>query len=309
MRIFQSPSAQSLTAPALSILIPYYRDDPSNLLKALMEQIEQMDSVEILLYDDGTGDEDINNNLQSIANNSRIPINLYFAQHNKGRSAARNKLKDAAKAKWVLFLDADMLPQTDSFIDDYLAEIKTGSADIIFGGFTVPPQKQSSATELHRVFSQTSDCLSAKERRKYGPQYICSSNLCVRANVLKKHNFSPDFIGWGWEDSEWAARVAALYTIYHADIPALHLGLESTETLLSRFKTSGNNYLKFTNAHPNIAQTLTLYKMINKLKNIPGQKLMRPLLAALVRAVFIPIRIRLFALKLWRVSWYTEAFS
>ena len=80
----------------------------------------------------------------------------------------------------MLFLDADMLPQTETFITDYLSEIAKDNADIIFGGFSVQAEKISNDTELHRVFSQTSDCLSAEERTKNGPQYVCSSNLCVR---------------------------------------------------------------------------------------------------------------------------------
>ena len=104
-------------------------------------------------------------------------------------------------------------------------------------------------------------------------------------SVLKSQGFDTSFTGWGWEDSEWAARVAKQYRLSHAEIPALHLGLENTETLLSRFKTSGPNYVKFTNAHPELAKTLTLYKLSQRLKNIPGQKLARPFLASFVRAI------------------------
>ena len=138
---------------------------------------------------------------------------------------------------------------------------------------------------------------------------MCSSNLCVRKSVLKSEGFDTSFKGWGWEDSEWAARVAKKYTLSHAEIPALHLGLETTETLLERFKSSGANYVKFTNAHPELAKSLTLYKLSHRLKNIPGQKLARPFLAGLVRTSIVPIKLRLLSLKLWRASWYAEAYS
>ncbi|PHR94199.1 MAG: glycosyl transferase [Robiginitomaculum sp.] len=305
MDIYKNPVAQQAKTPALSVLIPYYHDDPADLLTALNGR----DDIEILLYDDGTGDQEINENLRKLAADMPLPITLFFAQNNKGRSSARNTLKENAAANWVLFLDADMLPQTDTFIADYLHEISKNTADIIFGGFTVPSQKQSTDTELHRKFSMTSDCLSAEDRTKNGPQYVCSSNLCVRAHILDECGFDPSFTGWGWEDSEWAARVAKSYTILHADIPALHLGLENTETLLTRFKTSGANYVKFTEAHPELAKTLTLYKMSTAIKHLPGQKLMRPLLAGFVRASILPIKLRLIALKLWRASWYAEAFT
>ncbi|PHR57017.1 MAG: hypothetical protein COA43_12935 [Robiginitomaculum sp.] len=303
--IYENTAAKRNKSPRLSVLIPYFRDDPAKLLSALGTHVD----IEILIYDDGTQDPVINKALTSLASKISTPVRLLFAHENKGRSTARNILTENAKAEWVLFLDADMLPLGENFVADYLREIEKNDSDIIFGGFSVVAEKQSNDTELHRYFSLISDCLSAEERTKFGPQYICSSNLCVRTSVLAACGFDTSFEGWGWEDSEWAARVAKSYTIKHAEIPALHLGLESTETLLSRFKTSGANYVKFTSAHPELAKTLTLYKMVHKFKKIPGQKLLRPLYAVLVRMNFAPAKLRLLALKLWRASWYAEAFS
>ena len=304
---FKNKAAKNSPAPKLSILVPYYHDDPVLLLNDLLVQAQAAGKTEILLYDDGTGDANVNARLMSTAKKSTAPISLFFAQENKGRSSARNYLKSQARADWVLFLDADMRPEEVHFLDDYLAEIAEESSDIIFGGFTVPKHKQSAETELHRAFSKTSDCLTADERSKNGAQYVCSSNLCVRSEILDTEPFDTGFTGWGWEDSEWAARVASKYRLKHADIPALHLGLESTETLLSRFKNSAANYTRFTNAHPELAQTLTLYKLSKKLKHVPGQKLTRPILKMLVRTNVVPTKIRLIALKLWRASWYADA--
>ena len=314
---FRNEAAETTQKPVLSILVPYYHDDPVLLLSDLLVQAQIANKTaggaEILMYDDGTnsgkGDANVNARLISTAKKSTAPISLFFAQKNQGRSSARNYLKSQAKAEWVLFLDADMRPVEEHFLGDYLAEIKADNADIIFGGFTVPNVKQSPETELHRAFSQTSDCLSAEERSKNGAQYVCSSNLCVRAEILDAEPFDMGFTGWGWEDSEWAARVSAKYRLKHADIPALHLGLESTDTLLSRFKNSGANYLRFTNAHPDLAKTLTLYKLSKKLGHVPGQKLMRPVLKTLVRTSALPTKLRLIALKLWRASWYAEAMT
>ena len=113
----------------------------------------------------------------------------------------------------------------------------------------------------------------------------------------------------GWEDSEWAARVAKRFSLIHADIPALHLGLESTETLLRRFRTSGANYVLFTEKHPDLAKTLSLFKISQKLRKVPGQKVMRPFLKTAVSQNVLPIKLRLMALKMWRASWYAQAFS
>ena len=309
MHTYANTAFKTHTSAKLSVLIPFYHDDPTGLLEALISQDVQKDAVEILIYDDGTNNAQINAKLIAIAKASFLPVQLLFAKNNKGRSYARNYLTAQARAEFVLFLDADMLPETHDFLKTYLTITSRGRADIIFGGFSVAKQSSTDDTKLHQAFSQSSDCLRADERALAGPQYVCSSNLCVRKTVLETEPFDPDFIGWGWEDSEWAARVSEIFVLKHIDNPALHLGLESTETLLERFRDSATNYVRFTRKHPELAQTLNLYKISQKLKKIPGQKIMRPGLAFIVRLNKAPTKIRLLALKLWRASWYAEALS
>jgi len=231
--------------PVLSVLIPYYHDDPSDLLAALLQQAEILGTVEILFYDDGTGDTDLNAKLCALIKPAPSPVCLMIADVNKGRSAARNSLQKQARADWVLFLDADMRPSNADFLQNYVALIGEDVADIIFGGFLVPERAESPDRELHRALSEISDCLSLPARQDRGAQYVASSNLCVRRSVLEAEQFDDGFVGWGWEDSEWAARVSKSFTLVHAEIPALHLGLETTDTLLKRFATSGANYVRF----------------------------------------------------------------
>ena len=300
---------QKREKPKLSVLIPYYKDDPTALLHALLSQTAEQEDVEILIYDDGTNDAELNAKVCAAVKSAHSPVQLMIAHNNKGRSAARNALQENARAGWVLFLDADMRPVSHRFLKDYVSLIEGKVADIIFGGFTVPEKAETADQELHRALSQVSDCLSLTARQAAGPQFVASSNLAVRKAVLAAEGFDNGFTGWGWEDSEWAARVAKKFTLIHADIPALHLGLESTETLLRRFKTSGHNYVRFTQKHPDIAKTLSLFKISQKLRKMPGQKMMRPFLRLAVKLNVMPMKLRLFALKLWRASHYAEAFT
>jgi len=298
--------SQARAKPVLSVLIPYYHDNPEPLITALGEHCAKRSDVEILIYDDGSNDSVLNKTAIAAVKSSEAAIELIIAAENKGRSFARNTLTEHARADWVLFLDADMRPETDTFIADYLEIISKQKADVVFGGFKVPLSSQDPDLELHRALSEVSDCLTLEDRAAAGPKYVCSSNLAVRKTVLDKEPFDPEFTGWGWEDSEWAARVFKSFRLVHADNPALHLGLESTDTLLRRFQTSGPNYMRFTRKHPELAKTLPLYRITGRLRKIPGQKLSRPLLRLIVKHGIIPVRIRLLALKLWRASWYAE---
>lgn len=300
--------AYKAARPALSVVIPFYRDDACGLLRALdREATNQI--VEVLLYDDGTNDAALTAAIASAAATASRPVRLITNTENQGRSAARNALFNAARAEWVLFLDADMLPAKSDFLSAYLDLISQSHADIIFGGFNVEAQSSDRDRDLHRALSEVSDCLSLAERQAGGPQYVASSNLCVRRDVLTSQPFDSGFSGWGWEDSEWAARVAKQFTLLHADNPAIHLGLETTDTLLSRFASSGHNYRRFTEAHPELATQLALYKISKKLGRLPGQAIMRPILKTFVKFKKLPMRFRLLALKLWRASHYAEALS
>jgi glycosyltransferase involved in cell wall biosynthesis len=302
----ESPSFKAIK-PKLSVLIPFYKDDAGALIKDLSQQ-KTTASFEIIIVDDGTGDETLSKKLSVLIQSQKSAVKLITLAQNQGRSAARNHLQKAARADWILFLDADMRPTSEAFLQNYLDLIETNSADVIFGGFKVEETASDRSGELHRALSAVSDCLPLSERQAAGPQYVASSNLCLKKSVITENPFDDGFKGWGWEDSEWAARISQSHRLLHIDNPALHLGLESTETLLNRFKNSGHNYVRFTEKHPELAKTLTLYRLSKTLKNVPGQSFMRPFLKAIVKAP-APMKARLFALKLWRASWYAEALS
>jgi len=304
----QHSLAWSKIAPRLSVLVPFYKDDASTLLQDLDKQVGRQ-PIEVLFYDDGTNDATLTENMQSNVKAAQASVTLITNDNNLGRSAARNALYEAARGEWVLFLDADMRPANTAFLETYLSLINQSGADILFGGFEVETHQEDMDRDLHRALSEVSDCLSLDERQAAGPQYVASSNLCVRREVLDKEPFDPGFSGWGWEDSEWAARVSKRFKLLHVDNPAIHFGLETTETLLKRFATSGPNYLRFTEAHPDLAKQLPLYNISKSLGRLPGQGIMRPFLKLLVKTHLFPMQARLTALKLWRASHYAEALS
>src|SRR5690606_22880811 len=131
----------------------------------------------------------------------------------------------------------------DDFLRAWLDEADNFTA-IAFGGFSVPERVARDAA-LHRALSASGDCLDAAARRRNPAQYVFTSNLLVRADVLRAVPFDAGFSGWGWEDAEWAARAAGRFAIVHIDNPAVHLGLESADTLLRRFRESAANYARF----------------------------------------------------------------
>ncbi len=297
------------TKPVLSVLIPYFGDNPVQLIEALCAQ--SVNEVELILYDDGTLDENLTTQVTSSLQNASLPVCLLIADKNEGRSAARNRLEAAAKADYLLFLDADMMPKSRGFLQTYIHHIKTHKPAIIFGGFAVAEQAQDNKFDLHRHLSASSDCLPAIARQELAAKHVCSSNLLVRKDVLQACPFDTGFAGWGWEDVEWAARAEEQFTITHIDNPALHLGLESAETLVRRYRDSAQNYARFAARHPKLARQLPSYKTAKLAGNIPGLRFVLPLFAVLALDPWhlIPMRLRILALKLWRAGWYAEKIT
>ena len=124
------------TSPKLSVLVPFYKDDASTLLQDLDVQIIGQ-PIEVLFYDDGTGDPALTAQMREHVGAAKGAVKLITNSANQGRSGARNGLFDAARADWVLFLDADMRPSREDFLGNYLHLIETDGADVLFGGFEV----------------------------------------------------------------------------------------------------------------------------------------------------------------------------
>ncbi len=297
-------------AVRLSVLIPFYRDNPAPLLKRLAASPPQ--GAEIILYDDGSADAVLTGAVIEAVQEAPLPAMLISAQHNCGRACARNALTRAARGAWVLLLDADMMPPDAAFLQRWRACVDKLAPAIAFGGFAVPPGHSVAPEQrLHQAFSQHSDCLPAAVRMQNPASHVCTSNLLVRKDVLQAVPFDDGFDGWGWEDVEWAARAGQHYPIIHIDNPALHLGLENPGTLLRRFRDSAANYARFVHRHPALARSLPSWKAARMAAKIPGFSRLRPLFAAIARnkAGLWPLRARILALKLWRSSWYAKALS
>ncbi|WP_022698111.1 glycosyltransferase family 2 protein [Euryhalocaulis caribicus] len=291
----------------LSVLVPFYKDDPTPLIADMGRAIPLCElGVELVLYDDGTADETLTEKIENAIANCGFPARLVTEKANRGRAEARNALVRAAKADKVLFLDADMRFPDDEFLSRWTSAIVDHDPDIAFGGFEAPDDASAPQYKLHQAFSRSAECAPAVVRAEDPARHLYTSNLLVRKSVLAAQPFDAGFAGWGWEDMEWAARAAHHFTILHIQNPAIHAGLETEEGLLDRYQNSGANYARFVSLHPDIAARMPLYRWAKLLRRTPGQRACRPVLSRIVRAP-APVDVRVAALKLWRASWYGDA--
>jgi hypothetical protein len=290
--------------PQLSVLIPFMRDDPTGLLTALDRESVP---VEIVVLDDGTGDPALAARIAATVEGLRLPARFVRLAANEGRARGRNRLTRHARADRFLFIDADMLPDSDHFLADWLALVAGRDPAAAFGGFSLDQTPRTRANALHRAMALKSDCVPAPERARAPEKHVFTANLLVRRDVFESVAFDERFTGWGWEDVEWAIRVAARWPIVHVDIPASHLGLDPAATMARKYEQSAANFARVVSDHRAVVESYPSYRVARLLKRVPLRRLWRPLLKAFAVADALPVRPRALALRLYRAALYAEA--
>lgn len=289
------------SAAQLAICIPAYRDDASALIRAL-SVLPEAASCALLLYDDGSDDLGLVRSHRSAMDLYPGPSLIHVAEENHGRSFARNWLVSHAPANWILLIDADMLPDQPDFLARYIeAAAAAAGPALIAGGFSLDQVVPGAHSRLHYAQAAASDCVSAENRRTDPGRYVFSSNILVHRDVLSAVPFDEGFSGWGWEDVDWGLRIVDAFPVFHIANTASHLGLEPDERLLDKFGRSGPNFARLVNRHPKAAMRMPLLAAARRVKGVP---LLAPLARAVARARFLPIRLRVLALKTYRAAAY-----
>jgi hypothetical protein len=284
----------------VSVLIPFHGDDPTPLLTQLDRTSDG--EVEVILFDDGCPDCDLNARVATSIEALKLPARLISSRVNHGRSGARNRLADAARGDWLLFLDADM-DVDDDFLTRWLTHTRTTQAAALFGGFE--PASPTPETRVHAALAQASDVHSVEDRRGLGAIAVCSSNLAVRRDVFATVPFDDGYRGWGWEDVDWALSASKVCKLDHVDNPARHGGLESVDRLLGKFAQSGPNFARLLDRHPDYGDRPGA-RLARKVKAFRSAGLARLAGAAAARLP-LPLGLRVLGLKLYRAGIAAEA--
>ena len=293
-------------APRLSVLIPFLCEDPSRLLAAL-DREALGDAVEIVVLDDGSGDDALAAEVERTVAGLCLPARFVRLAANIGRARGRNRLASHARGDWFLFLDSDMLPDRTDFLAAYLALIDAEAPAVAVGGFSLDQTPHSRAHALHRRMALRSDCAPVAVRQAEPEKHVFTSNLLVRRRVFETEAFDEGFSGWGWEDVEWAMRVARQHKIWHIDNTATHLGLDPAATMAAKYEQSAANFARVVARHRQIVERYPSYRAARLLKRLPLRTAWRPVLKTIALAEAAPLAARAFAMRLYRAALYAEA--
>ena len=293
--------------PCLSVLTPFFRDDPRPLLAALDREAQALDGrVELVLLDDAGGDCELSHAVAAAAAALSLPNRLVQLATNAGRAKGRNVLTEHSRGRHLLFLDSDMLPDRADFLQTYLELIAASDPPVVVGGFSVAQVQLRMEHALHHALALRADCLCARDRMKMPEKYVWTSNLLVRRDVFAAEQFDEGFGGWGWEDTEWGVRVAARYSVLHIDNQATHLGLATAAALPAKYEQSPPNFARMLARHPAVTRRFPSYRLARALKPVPGRRGWSALLKRLALADGAPLPVRVVAMKLFRSALYAE---
>jgi glycosyltransferase involved in cell wall biosynthesis len=294
--------------PTLSVLIPFLRDDPAALLRALDREADDLAAAaEVVILDDGTGDPALTRRVVAAVSASALPVRLVSLGANIGRARGRNLMAARARGAWLLFLDSDMLPDSPGFLRTYLDLIAQDAPAVTCGGFSVDQAPSRREHALHRRMALASDCAPAEVRRRRPEKYVFTSNLLVHRDVFEAETFDEGFCGWGWEDVEWAMRVSRRRSIIHIDNTATHLGLDTAPSMAAKYEQSVANFARVVSGHRAMIAGYPCYRVARMLKPLPLRRLWRAALKRFALAEPAPLAARAFAMRLYRAALYADA--
>ncbi len=259
-----------MTTPVfLSILIPVYNWDISELLTRLTVQVEELgdqEGVEIIAMEDGSTEKFSN----KVTAEKLSQVRYHEFSANQGRAVIRNLLLQAATGEFVLFLDADMLPDRDNFLQGYLDEAKDGK-DIICGGISyLQCDREDPRYSFYLYKSARTEALPAAVRQETPWRYLFTSNILLPRETMESVSFSMTFSGYGFEDIEWGIRLGRSHGLKHIDNPCSHMGLMEKSEVFAKMRESIPNFGLLLSLHPACGAQTGAGAIATRLKKFPG---------------------------------------
>lgn len=214
----------------ISVLIPVYNDDLRNLLKQIYHQAFQAKiQFEILVADDASTQEDTKRKNQLYGQLKHCKF--YNFSENQGRTFMRNFLAQKASYDHLLFLDSDVLPKNQNFIQEFIAHIN--QADLIFGGINYAEETPPLSQILRWKYGKAREAKSVEQRKKNPYFTIISQALFIKKQVfLEANQYLQNQYGL---DSVFTSNLLKNQAkILHINNPIIHYGLESSEKFIKK---------------------------------------------------------------------------
>jgi hypothetical protein len=286
----------------LSILIPVYNYNVYPLVSELHKQcLESKIDFEILCQDDASNQiESENQKINSLEN-----CRYFSSEHNSGRTATRNKLAEKAFFKWLLFLDADVIPVHSNFINNYISFINN-KYPVILGGYNYQDIKHKPEVSFRHKYGKEREEKTALERNSNPYNFIFSGNILIQKKVFLAINYASDNSFYGMD-------VYFAYQLYinkikvlHIENPIYHLGLETNIIFFEKsLKAVESRKLFLINCDQieKISPLIKHYKKIKRYRLLPIANLFFKITAPILKKRILNKNPSLFCFDIYRLGY------
>jgi len=243
----------------LSICIPIYQYDVSNLIKELQSQcIRNSIIFEIICIDDFSNSiiRTKNRVIKQFEHLKYIELN-----ENIGRSKIRNLFIDLSNYDSLLFLDCDCSIK-DNFIFNYCKNI---DKKVIYGGRKHHENKPDDENIFLRwKYGKKREDLTIKKRKRSPYVSFRSNNFLIKKQILSLIKFDESIKTYGHEDTLLAFQLKEKkISIYHIENFVIHEGLENNKEFLINTRLGIENLNKLYDSKKIKTKGIKILKIYN----------------------------------------------
>jgi glycosyltransferase involved in cell wall biosynthesis len=253
----------------LSICIPVYNSDVSDLVSSLLNQIEEIDyPIEICVIDDASP-----NSKCDISRLKHPKVIVHKNAENVGRARVRNQFIDTINNSYLLFLDGDSRIIRPDFLKSYCDLLKSSKVEVICGASVYQLQNPKRTHYLRWKYSTVRESKPIEERRQNLNLGFKTNNFIIHREIFNRIQFNETIIGYGHEDSLYGFELKkSNIQIQHIDNPVLNYQLDDNETFLKKTREGVRNLkyvlqiVNYDKLFLNSSKLGRVYVLINRLK-------------------------------------------
>jgi glycosyltransferase involved in cell wall biosynthesis len=263
----------------ISVLIPVFGEDVTQQVQVLVQEAQSLSyPVEIIVVDDASG--------RAIAPEIEPnPIVVFeVLEKNLGRSQIRNYLAQKARYDILIYLDADCVPVSPHYIQNYYEAFQKN--EVLVGGQVFQKEAPTSSNYMLRwKYGSQIEARNVTERKTLPYASFMANNFCIGKALLQHIGFDQHHTGYGHEDTLFGMRLRhEQVAVNHIANPILHLGLETNEEFLEKTDEGIANLVKLyrAGALDHHVRLIATYQKCQRLKVLPllvlGYYIKRPVL-------------------------------
>ena len=284
----------------LSILIPTFNDDCTQLVTDLRRQAEACEDLEyeIIVADDGSTNQEVVRAHEQL--NTWDHCRFVRKERNTGRAAIRNYLSSLAQYPWLLFIDSDMSVVRDDFIQNYISSPLNG---IRYGGYEVIGNDRTNLRNTYECAFAAKHTI--EKRRKEPYQHFHTSNFMTSKQLMEQFPFDERFRFYGYEDDIYGKCMKENHIeIEHIDNPIGFSKYESNEEFLRKTEEGLRTLLTFSDELTDYSTIITVSNQLKRWKLSPVMRVFHQMFHRLEYRNLCGKYPSLFLFKLYKLSYY-----